>query len=123
MLIFIKESYRIFFLFFFLQAEDGIRDGRVTEVQTCALPILRTKRGPLGCEGKSIAAGASNRDCFYKTHAASDLVPARCRALQPSGRCFVRRVRAVSVSRSEERRVGGDGSSSWWWPASRHKGT
>src|SRR4051794_41453556 len=25
--------------FFFFQAEDGIRDGRVTEVQTCALPI------------------------------------------------------------------------------------
>src|SRR5438876_3767641 len=26
--------------FFFFQAEDGIRDGRVTGVQTCALPIL-----------------------------------------------------------------------------------
>src|SRR5690348_18277730 len=26
-------------LFFFFQAEDGIRDGRVTGVQTCALPI------------------------------------------------------------------------------------
>src|SRR5690625_7024984 len=25
--------------FFFLQAEDGIRDGHVTGVQTCALPI------------------------------------------------------------------------------------
>src|SRR5690348_17789125 len=25
---------------FFFQAEDGIRDGRVTGVQTCALPIL-----------------------------------------------------------------------------------
>src|SRR5690348_1856154 len=28
-------------LSFFFQAEDGIRDGRVTGVQTCALPILR----------------------------------------------------------------------------------
>src|SRR5690348_12565576 len=28
-----------FFFFFFFQAEDGIRDGRVTGVQTCALPI------------------------------------------------------------------------------------
>src|SRR5690625_4804196 len=28
------------FIFFF-QAEDGIRDGHVTGVQTCALPILR----------------------------------------------------------------------------------
>src|SRR6266487_2435658 len=28
--------------FFFFQAEDGIRDGRVTGVQTCALPISST---------------------------------------------------------------------------------
>src|SRR5690625_7325029 len=28
-----------FVLFFFFQAEDGIRDGHVTGVQTCALPI------------------------------------------------------------------------------------
>src|SRR6266702_5812116 len=34
-----KEVYR--FLFFF-QAEDGIRDGHVTGVQTCALPISYT---------------------------------------------------------------------------------
>src|SRR6266487_3329948 len=30
--------------FFFLQAEDGIRYGRVTGVQTCALPILAKPR-------------------------------------------------------------------------------
>src|SRR3989441_4341888 len=29
----------MFFLFFFFQAEDGIRDKLVTGVQTCALPI------------------------------------------------------------------------------------
>src|SRR5689334_24134144 len=29
----------IFVFFFFFQAEDGIRDGTVTGVQTCALPI------------------------------------------------------------------------------------
>src|SRR5436190_23525575 len=29
------------FLFFFFQAEDGIRDHCVTGVQTCALPIYR----------------------------------------------------------------------------------
>ena len=28
------------FFFFFFQAEDGIRDYKVTGVQTCALPIL-----------------------------------------------------------------------------------
>src|SRR5438876_6384799 len=31
-------------VFFFFQAEDGIRDGRVTGVQTCALPIWRRRR-------------------------------------------------------------------------------
>ena len=30
------------FLFFFFQAEDGIRDSPVTGVQTCALPISGT---------------------------------------------------------------------------------
>src|SRR6266446_2722895 len=33
-----SKSSRVFFLF---QAEDGIRDYKVTGVQTCALPILR----------------------------------------------------------------------------------
>src|SRR5690348_18273647 len=31
-------------LYFFFQAEDGIRDGRVTGVQTCALPIFLNRR-------------------------------------------------------------------------------
>src|SRR2546427_8287374 len=31
------------YLFFFFQAEDGIRDLTVTGVQTCALPILRAR--------------------------------------------------------------------------------
>src|SRR4030066_150340 len=31
-------------LFFFVQAEDGIRDSSVTGVQTCALPICRCPR-------------------------------------------------------------------------------
>src|SRR5688572_13637961 len=32
----------MFYLFFFFQAEDGIRDLTVTGVQTCALPISLT---------------------------------------------------------------------------------
>src|SRR5690348_17407284 len=36
----------LFLFFFFFQAEDGIRDGRVTGVQTCALPILLRVRSP-----------------------------------------------------------------------------
>src|SRR6266508_5255443 len=41
-------------LLFFFQAEDGIRAGHVTGVQTCALPISIT--GPSGC-GKSTLLG------------------------------------------------------------------
>src|SRR2546426_7533364 len=39
------------FFFFFFQAEDGIRDYKVTGVQTCALPICsfpQVGRGDLG---------------------------------------------------------------------------
>src|SRR5256885_2723202 len=34
----------LFVLFFFFQAEDGIRDYKVTGVQTCALPIYAHAR-------------------------------------------------------------------------------
>src|SRR5215211_8936671 len=34
------EVFWVVFLFFFFQAEDGIRDHCVTGVQTCALPIF-----------------------------------------------------------------------------------
>src|SRR6266581_4380154 len=52
---------------FFFQAEDGIRDGRVTGVQTCALPILgsssraeRTCSGVMRCPSAQVAANASS---------------------------------------------------------------
>src|SRR5256885_4073982 len=37
-----KRPFRLVQRFFFFQAEDGIRDYKVTGVQTCALPILLT---------------------------------------------------------------------------------
>src|SRR5690606_40056484 len=37
--------------FFFVQAEDGIRDFHVTGVQTCALPILDVVAEPLRARG------------------------------------------------------------------------
>src|SRR5258708_11520008 len=40
---FAMYSYRSPRLFFFFQAEDGIRDDLVTGVQTCALPISLSK--------------------------------------------------------------------------------
>src|SRR6266446_8361939 len=36
------------YFFFFFQAEDGIRDYKVTGVQTCALPISSTWRTSIG---------------------------------------------------------------------------
>src|SRR5438876_9936961 len=41
-----RREDKEFRVVFFFQAEDGIRDGRVTGVQTCALPILSEKLGP-----------------------------------------------------------------------------
>src|SRR2546426_4944564 len=46
---------RKFSCFFFFQAEDGIRDYKVTGVQTCALPIYAyerpdAKRAEAGCD-------------------------------------------------------------------------
>src|SRR2546426_12221647 len=34
--------------FFFFQAEDGIRDYKVTGVQTCALPFMERERSTMG---------------------------------------------------------------------------
>src|SRR5256885_8356805 len=39
--IYIYSYEHLLFYFFFFQAEDGIRDYKVTGVQTCALPISR----------------------------------------------------------------------------------
>src|SRR5207253_1640618 len=38
--------------FFFFQAEDGIRDGHVTGVQTCALPIFSSTKGARSVRGQ-----------------------------------------------------------------------
>src|SRR5690348_1899933 len=66
---------------FFFQAEDGIRDGRVTGVQTCALPIsLRrmydwTAAEPLGTKRRArVSAGADDVDPF--AFLAEDSTPA-----------------------------------------------
>src|SRR3989338_10984658 len=55
----------MFFFFFFIQAEDGIRDGTVTGVQTCALPILVGRPDAfflnrLGFDFETSATGATN---------------------------------------------------------------
>src|SRR2546422_10756497 len=49
----------LFGVFFFFQAEDGIRDVAVTGVQTCALPIssMRCAGGPAFFAGSTGARG------------------------------------------------------------------
>src|SRR5437764_2749938 len=49
----------IFVVFFFFQAEDGIRDTSVTGVQTCALPISR---------GRILLNGGDIRDFRLRTY-------------------------------------------------------
>src|ERR1039457_5106615 len=51
----------ILFFFFFFQAEDGIRDYKVTGVQTCALPICvdggAVYPAAMGAAGAGLAGG------------------------------------------------------------------
>src|SRR5690348_18198296 len=70
--------------FFFFQAEDGIRDGRVTGVQTCALPIW---------EGSSHEQPRNRREHFDDAERGA--------------------VVAQLLARSEERRVGKECRSRW----------
>src|SRR5256885_13934449 len=78
------------FFFFFFQAEDGIRDYKVTGVQTCALPIWFEV-------SLAIARETSNR---YQ----------EAWALFNRGQMAKRRERR-DEARSEERRVGEEGRS------------
>src|SRR5256885_6537596 len=67
--------------FFFFQAEDGIRDYKVTGVQTCALQILRSSRRQITCTGRTPAqrssagssAGLQRRRIAPFGHALSDV--------------------------------------------------
>src|SRR5256885_7602573 len=91
--------------FFFFQAEDGIRDYKVTGVQTCALPILRmcrpdkalwtTATAPQSCTARSTLA---LRWPSTRTTRSAKLV---CGS------------RSQISRRSEERRVGKECRSRW----------
>src|SRR5256885_16536914 len=75
-------------IFFFFQAEDGIRDYKVTGVQTCALPIFTDSAG--------------TGDAGWGTGARSIL-----------GTTSMTGARGASRNRSEERRGGEEGRSRW----------
>src|SRR5438309_7527722 len=87
-----------FLLFFFFQAEDGIRDGTVTGVQTCALPISTAELSPARCrragESSAVAAGAAASGRRLRAFPADPV-----QILDAQAHEFV-------AVRSEERRVG-----------------
>src|SRR5439155_9155666 len=76
--------------FFFFQAEDGIRDGHVTGVQTCALPISF-------CAGMRLRCPKPKRDYPLTILSIADHL----------------RKRRLDLGRSEERRVGKECRSRW----------
>src|SRR5690348_17528702 len=74
--------FLLFFFFFFFQAEDGIRDGRVTGVQTCALPIysLLTMIGSQGVERSGAVSSRSHVPPGFLCLLRSPAAPAKCAA-------------------------------------------
>src|SRR5439155_4269068 len=94
-------------VFFFFQAEDGIRDGHVTGVQTCALPISDSRR-----HGSSRRATACW--CFRDPTArrARRPSPSACSRASPPPTAPAPSPRSPR-RRSEERRVGKECRSRW----------
>src|SRR5207253_8453544 len=50
---------------FFFQAEDGIRDGHVTGVQTCALPILIRRHAVGHCLSKGAKLDSAGEYLYF----------------------------------------------------------
>src|SRR5439155_3742933 len=88
--------------FFFFQAEDGIRDGHVTGVQTCALPICDADDGGQRTDGDRDRRGAERRP--------EDRGEAHGEDEEGEGE---QRVGEAGHDRSEERRVGKECRSRW----------
>src|SRR5437870_6709000 len=88
----------VLLLLFLFQAEDGIRVGHVTGVQTCALPILKAQ----SVDGLSISSpGASCTATPGSKHATF------------RGMASVIRSTGTTTERSEERRVGKECRGRW----------
>src|SRR5699024_11887270 len=87
---------------FFFQEEDGIRDRNVTGVQTCALPI--------SAGGNDFLADTVTGDEPYSSTSALSWVAQREVKGGPDGALPIFSVRIDIVNRSEERRVGKEGT-------------
>src|SRR5256885_4621061 len=89
--------------FFFFQAEDGIRDYKVTGVQTCALPIFEVRYSL--CDAAAPRRGVHREDALW-------LRPERSSGSRTRDSGSSPRLMAWST-RSEERRVGKECRSRW----------
>src|SRR5207253_8457409 len=94
--------------FFFFQAEDGIRDGHVTGVQTCALPICDVRTS-----GLDRAAPPAILVPFAQWEFPYMRIAART-AGRPMDLAPLLRSEVTAIDRSEERRVGNECRCGWW---------
>src|SRR5690348_18161263 len=80
------------YVFLFFQAEDGIRSGRVTGVQTCALPICpsrapsKTQREPESMEGSVDGEEGGSQRCVASIRATRSWTCARVATALDSSR-------------------------------------
>src|SRR5256885_9173301 len=102
---FIISCCTLVVVFFFFQAEDGIRDYKVTGVQTCALPILRLADPRDLAVDLALEAG---RSALCGELVGRDLPEDDARAVGEKGRQL-----DDVLDRSEERRVGKECRSRW----------
>src|SRR5439155_12966517 len=97
------------------QAEDGIRDGHVTGVQTCALPIsTHSQLPPIIEAAKTIARHLPNVLTYFKhriTNAAAEGLNSKIATIHKRA-CGYRNPERFKI-RSEERRVGKECRSRW----------
>src|SRR5256885_5032174 len=121
----LSASVCVRFCFFFFQAEDGIRDYKVTGVQTCALPILFLARARLRMRGSAGQEGLRLTLADLVLDLSKKRVERAGRRLDLTRQEFavlwlllqrqgdvVTRAELVQ-QRSEERRVGEEGRSRW----------
>src|SRR5437867_5912746 len=100
-----EECIILLHLFFFFQAEDGIRDRTVTGVQTCALPISE----PAGTSASATLPAGSVDVTFGHTVSATSIFQLKLDKV-----VFLTTPPAPDPQaspRSEERRVGKEGRS------------
>src|SRR5256885_8618228 len=91
---------------FFFQAEDGIRDYKVTGVQTCALPISDFLLAAIG-QGIGLGMVLDGADVVVHEHRDAE------RLAQPGRQRQAGPAQAHRHARSEERRVGKECRSRW----------